>query len=115
MHPAAFAGLDATISYGLLTATRRLAGVEIRPDGTALGALDDPAVVAETRAAVDGATTIAIEPGTPTSAAMLAHVLSSMLTLAPPIPICNSANHDPILAALKHALRPTPFVLPALL
>ena len=113
--PPAFAGLYATISYGLLTATRRLAGVEIRPDGTALGALDDPAVVAETRAAVDGATTIAIEPGTPTSAAMLDDVLSSMLTLAPAIPIWNSANHDQVLAALKHGVRRTPFVLPALL
>src|SRR5258708_11277928 len=46
---------------------------------------------------------------------MLDDVLSSMLTLAPAIPIWNSANHDQVLAALKHGVRRTPFVLPALL
>ncbi len=113
--PPAFAGLYATITFGLLTATRRLVGVEIRPDGSPLGALDDPAVVAETRAALDGVTTIAVEPGTPTSGAMLDDVLSSMLTIAPAIPIWNSGSHDQILSALKHGVRRTPFVLPALL
>jgi len=110
-----FAGLYVTIAFGLLSATRRLAGVEIRPDGAPLGALDDPAVVTETRAALNGVTTIAIEPGTPTSAAMLDDVLSSMLTLAPAIPIWKTANHDQILAALKSGVRRAPFVLPALL
>jgi hypothetical protein len=111
----AFAGLYVTIAFGPLSATRRLAGVEIRPDGSPLGPLDDPEVVTETRAALDGVTTIAIEPGTPTSAAMLDDVLSSMLTIAPAIPIWNSANHDQILAALKSGVRRAPFVLPALL
>jgi hypothetical protein len=46
---------------------------------------------------------------------MLDDVLSSMLTIAPAIPIWNSGSHDQILSALKHGVRRTPFVLPALL
>lgn len=113
--PPSFAGLYVTIAFGPLSATRRLAGLDIRPGGAPLGALDDPAAVVETRAALDGVTTIAIEPGTPTGAAMLDDVLSSMLSIAPLVPIWKTASNDDILAAVKGGMRRTPFLLPALL
>ncbi|MGA7988570.1 MAG: hypothetical protein WCB51_09255, partial [Candidatus Dormiibacterota bacterium] len=113
--PPSFAGLYVTIAFGRLSATRRIAGVEIRPGGAPLGALDDPAVVAETRAALDGVTTIAVEPGTPTTAALLDDVLSSMLTVAPLVPIAATATNAQIVTAVKGGVRRTPLLLPALL
>ncbi len=110
-----FAGLYVTITFGPLSATRRLAGLEIRPSGAPLGALDDPAVLAETRAALDGVTTIAVEPGTPTSAAMLDDVMASMLSVAPLVPIWQTASNDQILGAIKNGIWRTPFLLPSLL
>lgn len=113
--PPSFAGVYVTIAFGPLSSTRRVAGVEIRPSGAPLGALDDSAAVAETRAVLDGVTTIAVEPGTPTTAAMLDDVLSSMLSIAPLVPIWATATNGQILNAVKDGVRRTPLLLPSLL
>ena len=115
LPPPSFAGLYVTITFGRLSATRRIAGVEIRPGGAPLGALDDPAVVAETRATLNGVTTIAVEPGTPTIAAMLEDAVSSMLSIAPLVPIWATATNAQIVNAVKNGVRRTPLLLPSLL
>jgi hypothetical protein len=84
LPPPSFSGLYVTIQHGSTTSVRRLAGLELDPRfGGPIGALDDPTAVAETRAAIDGITTIAVEPGTPTAAALLDDVLSSCLAIEP--------------------------------
>jgi hypothetical protein len=105
-----------TIKFGPLMAMRRLAGLEIGSRfGAPIGALDDPVAVAETRAAINGVTTIAIEPGTPTTAALLDDVITSYLSLAPLLPISPPASADKLLQAIPNGILRTPFALPSLL
>lgn len=108
--PPSFAGLYVTIQVGAMTAFRRIAGVEMTPGGRILGAVDDPAAIAETRGALNGITTIAIEPGTPTQAAMLDDVLSSRLSVEP-IRRLGPATPDQILKAAGGGVRRTPIPL----
>ncbi len=110
----AFAGLYLTIAFGPLTATRRIAGLELSSRGDPLGALDDPAVVAETAAALDGVTTIAIEGGAPTVAAVFEDVISSLLSIAPLEALNANPTNEQFLGAAKDVLR-TPLALPSLL
>jgi len=116
LPPPSFAGLYVTIKFGVLSAMRRLAGLEIGSRfGAPIGAIDDPVAVAETRAALDGITTIAFEPGTPTTAALLEDLITSYLSLTPLIPIWPPASVDRLLQAIPHGILRTPFALPALL
>lgn len=80
--PPAFSGLYVTIRFGPLTATRRIAGLQLSPAGLPLGALDDPVALAETEAALNGLTTICIEGGTPTVAAIFDDICASMQSLS---------------------------------
>ena len=83
LSPPSFAGLYVAIEVAGVHATRHLAGVQVNYRGAALGRIDDPAALAQTRAALDGITTIAIEPGTPTTAAILDDVLTSLISIEP--------------------------------
>ena len=111
--PPSFAGLYVTIQYGGLYAQRRIAGVQL--DNDPIAGQSDPAAVTETRAAMDGVTTIAVEPGTPTQAALLDDVITSFLTAAPLVPIWGNASSDQILRAVPDGVRSSPVMLPALL
>ncbi len=110
-----FSGLYLTIKFGVLTATRRLAGVELSSSGNPLGALDDPAVALEVAAALDGITTIAIEGGTPTTSAVFDDVFASLQSMAPLEALPPNATSDQFLHALKVAIARTPLALPSLL
>ena len=110
-----FAGLYVTIKHGALSVTRRLAGVELTADGTPLGALDDPSVAAEVAAALDGITTIAFEPGTPTTSAAFDDVFASLQSMAPLEALPANATSDRFLAAAKTTIARTPLALPSLL
>ena len=110
LPPPSFAGLYVTIQVGPMTAFRRIAGVEMTPGGRVLGPVDDPVAIAQTRAALNGITTIAIEPGTPTQAAMLDDVLSSRLSVEP-IRRLGPATPDQILKAASGGVRRTPITL----
>ncbi|MFI5284235.1 MAG: hypothetical protein ACHQ0J_14050, partial [Candidatus Dormibacterales bacterium] len=115
LPPPSFAGLYATITLGPLNSVRRIAGIAPAYRGAPHGALDDPVAVAETRAALNGVTTIAIEPGTPTAAALLDDVLSSMLSIEPLRPIWSKATAAQILKAVPNGVRRTPALLGPLL
>ncbi len=108
--PPSFAGLYVTVQVGPMTAFRRIAGVEMTPGGRILGSVDDPVAIAETRAALNGITTIAIEAGTPTQAAMLDDVISSQLSVEP-IRRLGPATPDQILEAASGGVRRTPLTL----
>jgi hypothetical protein len=110
-----FSGLYVTIKFGVLTATRRLAGVELSSSSSPLGALDDPAVAAEVAAALDGITTIAIEGGTPTTSAVFDDVFASLQSMAPLEALPPNATSDQFLHAQKVAIARTPLALPSLL
>lgn len=115
LSPPSFAALYVTIEAGGLTAVRHLAGLQVNDRGGALGQLDDPVALAETRAALDGITTIAIEPGTPTTGALLDDVLSSLISVEPLRAIWPVKDMSSLTAAVKGSVRRTPGVLMALL
>ncbi|HLQ61527.1 MAG TPA: hypothetical protein VK131_06675 [Candidatus Acidoferrales bacterium] len=115
LPPPSFVGLYATIVFGPLRATRRLAGLTLTFTGAALGDLDDPAATEETRAALNGVTTIAFEPGTPTGAALLDDVISSYLSIEPLRAIWKTAKADQLLEKAAVGLRRTPAVLATML
>jgi hypothetical protein len=113
--PPSFVALFATIEVGGLRSVRRIAGLQVNDRGFPLGQLDDPAAIAETRAAIDGITTIAIEPGTPTSAAVLDHVLTSFISVEPLRAIWPVKDPETLFAALKGGFRRTPGLYATLL
>ncbi|HEV2035171.1 MAG TPA: hypothetical protein VGU71_13395 [Candidatus Dormibacteraeota bacterium] len=115
LQPPSFVSLYVTIEVGGLRSMRRLAGLPLTSRGNPLGVLDDPAAVAETRAALDGITTIAIEPGTPASAAVLDDVLTSCLSVEPLRAIWPIKNPDQVMATLKNGVRRTPGLFASLL
>ena len=113
--PPSFVGMYVTIEVGGLRSVRHLAGLQVNAGGGPIGQLDDVAAVAETRAAMDGITTIAIEPGTPTSAAILDDVLSSFISIEPLRAIWPVKDGDRMLEAVKGGVRRTPGLLATLL
>ncbi len=112
--PPSFAGLYVTVHFGDLLAQRRIAGAMLKSDPFD-GLSANPNAVAETRAALDGVTTIAFEPGTPTPAALLDDLISSYLSAAPLVPIWSTATNDQLLKALPGGLKRTPVLLPSLM
>ena len=112
--PPSFVSLHVTIEVGGLRSVRRLAGLMVN-DGAPIGRLDDPAAIAETRAALDGVTTVAIEPGTPTSAAVLDDVLTSFISVEPLRAIWPVKDPDVLLATVRGGIRRTPGLYATLL
>lgn len=115
LQPPSFVALYLTIEVGGLRSVRRLAGLQVTSRGFVIGNLDDAAAVAETRATLDGVTTVAIEPGTPTSAALLDDVLSSCLSIEPLRPIWQAATPDKLLQAAKNGVHRVPGIFASLL
>jgi len=113
--PPSFAGLYVTISVGGLQAVRRLAGVEINDRGGPLTPTGDSAAIAETRAAMDGITTIAFEPGSPTSSAILDDMLSSALDAWPVKGLAPGSSSDSILKALPTGIKRLPLAFASVL
>ncbi len=109
-----FTGLYVTVRYGTLNATRRIAGLELSTSGAPLGAVDDPAAAAETAAALNGTTTIAIEGGTPTISAIFDDVFASLQSMAPLNALGAKASSDDFVKAFRNVSR-TPLALPSLL
>ena len=115
LAPPSFVSLYVRISVGGMSGTRHLAGLLMNDGGQPIGQLDDPAAVAETRAALDGITTIAIEPGTPTTGAVLDDVITSMLSIEPLRALWPVKDADTMLNAVKNGVRRTPGILATLL
>jgi hypothetical protein len=115
LAPPSFVSLQVTIQVAGLSSTRRLAGLQVKSNGFPFGSIDDVAAIAETRAAMDGITTIAIEPGTPTTAALLDDVLTSFLSIAPLRPLWARATRDQLLQAVSKGVHRTPGLLALIL
>ncbi len=113
--PPSFAGLYLTIELGGLQSIRRLAGVEVSDRGGPLTATGDAAAIAEVRAAMDGVTTIAFEPGSPTASAILDDVVSSLLTVEPIAELPASRTSDDYVKAVQKGFRRVPLSLASLL
>lgn len=113
--PASFVGLYVTFEVNGQTVRRRLAGLHVTGTGVPIGALDDAAAGADTRAAIYGVTTIAFEPGLTTQAAMLDDVLSSYLSIEPLRPIWKKATPDEILKKAGNTIRRVPGLFTSLL
>ena len=113
--PPSFAGLYVTIGVAGLQSVRRIAGVEISDRGGPLSVTGDAAAIAQTRAAMDGITTIAFEPGSPTSAAILDDVVSSLLSVAPVADVPASPASTDYLKAVQNGFRRVPLPLASLL
>ncbi len=113
--PPSFSGLYVTINFGPYSSIRRIAGLPPAVRGAPRQALDDPGAVAETRGALDGITTIAIEPGTPTTAALLDDAVSSLLSIEPLRRVWSNGGADKILKSVPNGVRRTPLLLALLL
>ena len=113
--PPSFAGLYVTIVAGGLQSVRRIAGVEVSNRGAPIGATGDAGAIAETRAAMNGVTTIAFEPGSPTSSAILDDVVSSLLSVEPIAELPASATSAELLKAGQNGIRRVPIALASLL
>ena len=114
--PWSFAGLYVRIEVGNYdTGVRHLAGLNL--DGNSpIEALDDAGATAETRAAICGLTTIAIEPGSTTTAAILDDLIASAQSLHPVVALPKTATAQDIVdAASKVGVRRVPAVLASLL
>ncbi len=114
--PWSFAGLYVRIEVGDYdTGVRHLAGLNL--DGNSpIEALDDAAATSETRAAICGLTTIAIEPGGTTTAAILDDLIASAQSLQPVVALPKTATAQDIVdAASKVGVRRVPVVLASLL
>ena len=115
LPPPSFAGLYVTMQLAGIRVTRRVAGLPLSPRDTPIGRLDDPVAIVETRSALDGITTIAIEPGAPTSAAMLDDVLSSFISVEPVRAIWPIKDGERLLSTVKGGILRTPGILATLL
>jgi hypothetical protein len=115
--PWSFVGLYVTVNIADIEAeTRHLAGLTLTGTTEPNGALDDAAATAETRAAICGLTTIAIEPGTVTTAALFDDVLASMQSVQPILAQPKTATAQQLLAAgSEKGVRRVPPVLLTLL
>ena len=114
--PASFAGLYVTITVGnLYSDVRHLAGVQML-HGDPVGDMADPAAVAETRAAIFGLTTIAIEPGSVSTGALVDDMLASMQSIEPLSALPATATASQVLdVAGKKGIRRVPALLALLL
>lgn len=114
--PWSFAGLYVRIGVAEYdSGVRHLAGVNLAGNN-AIEALDDAAAVAETRAAIRGLTTIAIEPGSTTAAAILDDLIASAQSLHPVVTLPKTATAQDIVdAAEKDGVRRVPAVLASVL
>jgi hypothetical protein len=115
--PWSFAGLYVTVSIASLGANdHHIAGLNLSADGNPRGDLDDPAAAAETRAAISGVTTIAIEPGTVTTAALADDFLSSVQSFQRLLELPKTATVEQVQAiATKYGVRRVPPLLMSLL
>ncbi len=109
--PWSFAGLYVRIGIAEYdSGVRHLAGVNLA-GGSPIQALDDAAAAAETRAAIFGLTTIAIEPGSTTAAAIIDDLIASAQSLHPVVTLPTSASGQDIVdAASKVGVRRVPAV-----
>ncbi|HVC77489.1 MAG TPA: hypothetical protein VND96_13335 [Candidatus Micrarchaeaceae archaeon] len=112
--PPSVVGLYLTIRSGPQSAQRRIAGL-MYSGGSIQGLPDDPAAAAEARAALDGVTTVAVEPGTPTQAALLDDLVTSYLSAAPLVKLGTGSTSDQVLNAIRGGIKRTPVLLPPLL
>jgi hypothetical protein len=112
--PPSFAGLYVTVAFEDMNVQRCIAGVLLRNDPIEAVSIN-PDAVTDTRAALDGVTTIAFEPGTPTQAALLDDLISSYLSVAPVVPIWSTATNDQLLKALPNGILRSPVLLPSLM
>lgn len=114
--PPSFVGLYAEIGVNGNTSLHRLAGLAVTwPGGQPAGDLDDPAAAAATRAAMYGVTTIAVEPGTTTTAALLDDVLGGYLSIEPLRPAWKTATAEQLVKAVGSGVLRTPGLLADLL
>ncbi len=115
--PWSFAGLYIQISVGAYdSGVRHLAGANLDGSGYPIQALDDAAASAETRAAICGLTTIAFEPGSTTTAAIIDDLIASAQSLQPVVRLPKTATaQDIVEAASKDGVRRVPAVLASLM
>jgi hypothetical protein len=72
-----------TIGFGNVTERRRLGGASISDRGTPLDNIDDPDVIDDARSVLNGLTTIAIEPASPTLSAVLDDIVLAHQSVNP--------------------------------
>ena len=81
--PASVTGLYLTISVGDVTERRHLGGIQFNEHGTTTQDPFDPALIAEARNALNGLTTVSVEPASPTLGAVLEDVVTSFQSMEP--------------------------------
>lgn len=81
--PASVIGLYLTISVGGVTERRNLGGIQFNEHGTTTQDPFDPALIAEARNALNGLTTVTVEPASPTVGAVLEDVVTSFQSMVP--------------------------------
>lgn len=81
--PASVTGLYLTISVGGVGERRHLGGIEFSPAGSISQDPFDPALIAEARNALNGLTTVTVEPASPTLGAVLEDVVTSVQSMEP--------------------------------
>lgn len=81
--PASVTGLYLTISVGGVTERRHLGGIQWSPGGTISQDPFDPALIAEAQNALNGLTTVTVEPASPTLGAVLEDVVTSFQSMEP--------------------------------
>lgn len=81
--PASVTGLYLTISVGGVTERRRLGGIEFSDRGHISQDPFDQALIAEARNALNGLTTVTVEPASPTLGAVLEDVVTSFQSMEP--------------------------------
>ena len=113
--PPSFSGLFVKIEIGgVVHVFRRVAGVEATETGQVFGVLDDPDAIAQVRAAMDGVTTIAMEPGATTAAALIDDAIMAQLSVEP-VRKLKSARPDDLLKAVGAGVARVPLPLTAML
>lgn len=81
--PASVTGLYLTISVGGVTERRHLGGIQFSQGGSISQDPFDPALIAEARNALNGLTTVTVEPASPTLGAVLEDVVTSFQSMEP--------------------------------
>ncbi len=81
--PASVTGLYLTISVGGVTERRHLGGIQFNQGGSISQDPFDAALIAEARNALNGLTTVTVEPASPTLGAVLEDVVTSFQSMEP--------------------------------
>lgn len=81
--PASVTGLYLTISVGGITERRHLGGIQFNEQGSTFQDPFDPLLIAEARNALNGLTTVTVEPASPTLGAVLEDVVTSFQSVEP--------------------------------